>query len=72
MPKMEKLVFYGGTKAEIEGRLVRWQQDNVGSVRDIKRHPIVSLPTEMKPLLLQHQKIDALDAFSMLVEYERG
>jgi hypothetical protein len=72
MPRMEKLVFYGRTEAEIEGRLVRWQQANVGSVRDIKRRPIVPLPATMKPLLLQHQKIESLDAFSMLVEYERG
>jgi hypothetical protein len=43
----------------------------VGSVRDIKRHQIVPLPATMKPLLLQHQKIESFGAFSMLVEYER-
>jgi hypothetical protein len=68
---MEKLVFYGRTEAEIEDRFMEWQQANVGSARDVKKRPIEPLPATMKPLLLQHQKIDALDAFSMLVEYER-
>jgi hypothetical protein len=69
--EMEKLVFYGKTEAEIEGRFLKWQQANAGSVRNIKRHPAVPLPATMKPLLLQHQKIETLDVFSMLVEYER-
>ena len=68
---MEKLVFYGKTEAEIEDRFPKWRQANAGSVRNIKKHPIQSLPQTAKPMLLQHQKIEALDAFSMLVEYER-
>jgi hypothetical protein len=71
MHTMEKLVFYGRTEAEIEDRFMEWQQVNVAAVRDIKRRPIVPIPATTKPLLLQHQKIESLDAFSMLVEYER-
>jgi hypothetical protein len=72
MRTREKLVFYGGTEAEIEDRFMEWRQANAAAARDIKRRPIVPIPATMKPLLLQHQKIESLDAFSMLVEYERG
>ena len=34
--EMEKLVFYGKTKAEIEDRFLKWQQANARSVRNIK------------------------------------
>jgi hypothetical protein len=68
---MEKLVFYGRTEAEIEDRFQKWQQANTGSVRDIKKHPIQLLALTARPMLLQHQKIEALDVFSMLIEYER-
>ena len=68
---MEKLVFYGRTEAEIEDQFLEWQQANAESVHSIKKHPIQLLPLTAKPMLLQHQRIEALDAFSMLIEYER-
>jgi hypothetical protein len=68
---MEKLVFYGRTEAELEDRFLKWQQANGESVRNIKKHPIQFLPLAARLMLLQHQEIETLDAFSMLVEYER-
>ena len=63
---MEKLLFYGKMEAEIEDRFLKWQQANAESVRNIKKHPIQSLPLTATPMLLRHQKIEAADAFSML------
>jgi hypothetical protein len=38
---------------------------------NIEKDQIQSLPLTARPMLLQRQKIEAADAFSMLVEYER-
>jgi hypothetical protein len=69
MARLHK-TFRGKTPEDIEIKFGRWRQENVDKVFNIRKHPIKQLDMEVLPMGVRHETMEALDGFSMRVEYD--